>query len=100
MYPTTDLLRTLEKDATLIYRVWEKLNRIAPADLLGESRVYGGGLHKLEPRELGNVDATFLADLIPQISARKKAKQLGLFDNAAELSANNALEYGRLAEHH
>lgn len=100
MYPTTDLLHALDKDATLIHRVWERLNSISPGELLGESRVYGGGLHKLEPRELGNVDATFLADLIPELLGRKKATQLGLFDNAAELPANNTLQYRRLAAHH
>lgn len=97
MYPTSDLLRALNKDATLIHRVWEKLNRIAPAELLGESRVYGGGLHKLEPRELGNVDAAFLADLIPELSACKKALQLDLFENAGEPPTNHALKRRHLA---
>lgn len=91
MYPTTtELARELDKDAALIRRIWQKLNRITPAELLGEGRVYGGGLHKLEPGELGSVDATFLADLLPQFSAQKKFDQLDLFGNDGELPPDNA----------
>ncbi|MCC6346032.1 MAG: Eco57I restriction-modification methylase domain-containing protein [Nitrospirales bacterium] len=84
MYPTAPLMRTLDKNLTLIRSIWERLNQIAPAELLGEGRVYGGGLHKLEPRELGSVDAAFLADLIPQFSSPKRFNQLGLFNDEGE----------------
>jgi len=40
--------------------VWELLNGIAPDNLHNEGRVYGGGLQKIEPRELLNVDVPFL----------------------------------------
>lgn len=96
MYPTAEFTRALDRDATLMRRTWETLNRITPAALLGEGRVYGGGLHKLEPRELGSVDASFLSDLIPHFSVRQKADQLGLFDNGRELPCNNALQHTRL----
>ena len=35
--------------------VWRHLDEIDPATLLREGRVYGGGLHKLEPAELAEV---------------------------------------------
>ena len=38
-------------------QVWEFLNDIGSKEMLNEGRVYGGGLHKLEPREFGRVPA-------------------------------------------
>jgi hypothetical protein len=55
MYPKAVLLQAMHRDPSLIRRVWNDLNEIAPELLLGEGRVYGGGLHKLEPKELANV---------------------------------------------
>jgi len=55
MYPTALLQDRLAVDPELMDRVWEQLNAIEPEDLLGEGRVYGGGLHKLEPKELAKV---------------------------------------------
>ena len=51
------------REPGLIRRVWQVLNRITPSQLLEEGRVYGGGLHKLEPRELANVVVPELAEL-------------------------------------
>ena len=45
-------------------RVWQILNQITLDQLLGEGRVYGGGLYKLEPKELANVPVSALADLV------------------------------------
>lgn len=55
MYPTSLLQEHLANDPTLLDRVWQQLNAINTSDLLGEGRVYGGGLYKLEPRELAKV---------------------------------------------
>lgn len=65
MYPTPLMARAMEADPTFIRRAWEALNRITPDQLLGEGRVYGGGLHKLEPKELANVPVPELMDMIP-----------------------------------
>lgn len=55
----------VSKGASSEYRnQWEVLNGISPNMLLAEGRVYGGGLLKLEPKELAGVPAQTLACLI------------------------------------
>lgn len=65
MYPTPLLARAIAREPGLINRAWEALNDITPEQLLGEGRVYGGGLHKLEPKELANVPVPQLMTLLP-----------------------------------
>ena len=64
LYPRESLARALEDTPGLKRRVWEFLNEIGPQAMLGEGRVYGGGLHKLEPKELGNVPAGAISQLL------------------------------------
>jgi len=80
MYPTPLLASALAGDPELIRRVWRVLNDLRPEQLLGEGRVYGGGLHKLEPRELANVDATAIWELLPDLEKPKTFEQLNIFD--------------------
>jgi adenine-specific DNA-methyltransferase len=91
MYPTLKLARAMGQDQTLIRRVWQVLNQITPDQLIREGRFYGGGLHKLEPKELANVDATAIAELIPEIKLPVLADQLSLFGNDKGSAANNAI---------
>ncbi len=65
MYPTPLLAHALKRDPSLMRRIWQALNQIPVGELLGEGRVYGGGLHKLEPKELANVSASHIAHLLP-----------------------------------
>lgn len=88
MYPTAHLAQALERDPTLIRRVWAILNAIAPGQLLDEGRIYGGGLHKLEPRELANVDATEICQLFPDLDRSTSCEQLDIFDIGEGLPAN------------
>lgn len=71
MYPTPVLSRALQDEPRLIRPIWEALNRITPEQLLGEGRVYGGGLHKLEPKELANVPVPEIAALLPGAAVRQ-----------------------------
>lgn len=79
MYPTPLMVRAMDRDPNLLRKVWNALNQVSPEVFLGEGRVYGGGLHKLEPRELGNVPAQFMADLVPRNSIPARSRQLVLF---------------------
>jgi len=76
MYPMPFLTQALDADPNLIVRLWETLNDIAPRRLLSEGRVYGGGLHKLEPRELANVEIPELADLLDRKSLHQHQQLL------------------------
>jgi len=79
LYPKRQIERALQDNPELKRQVWTLLNEISPKRMLGEGRVYGGGLHKLEPRELGNVPARFTLDLLPNAIVPSRSKQLGLF---------------------
>ena len=51
--------------------------------MLGEARVYGGGLHNLEPKELASVPKGALIELLPESWLSKQMRQLNLFKRAA-----------------
>jgi len=70
LYPKPFLQMVLKEKPALATTIWQTLNQISILTLTGEGRVYGGGLHKLEPKELGNVSAE-------SIMAALDAKLLG-----------------------
>ena len=78
LYPQRHVTMRLERVAGLREEVWDVLRTISPQAMLGEGRVYGGGLHKLEPQELGNVPTAKLAQLFP--AATPAGAQEDLFD--------------------
>jgi len=81
LYPKPVLAREISRDRSLLRRIWDVLNNLCPTSILGEGRVYGGGLHKLEPKELGNVDATPIVDIVPELQRRSRPIQSSLFDH-------------------
>ena len=54
LYPKPALAMRLKNDSQLLRSMWQALQQITATDLISEGRVYGGGLHKLEPNELAN----------------------------------------------
>lgn len=57
LYPAGVLRAAMKERPELRSRVFEALQRIAPAQLITQGRVYGGGLHKVEPKELAQISA-------------------------------------------
>ena len=82
LYPKGPVAAVLKNNPVLRRQVWRLLNDIGPQALLGEGRVYGGGLHKLEPKELGRVPAAAIAELLPDSARPRVQKQGELFEAA------------------
>jgi hypothetical protein len=57
LYPKGPLQTALKSHPELEADVFKALQGISPAELMTEGRVYGGGLHKVEPKELGKIPA-------------------------------------------
>lgn len=55
LYPKPVLSASIQGNLEARKAVWEALASISAEMLMREGRVYGGGLHKLEPKELANV---------------------------------------------
>lgn len=70
MYPVGDLAKAVLLDEGILHTAWEELVKLSPSSLLGEGRVYGGGLHKLEPKELANVQVNGLKKAIDLVLSR------------------------------
>ena len=80
LYPKGPVKNALQDRPDLKRQIWEFLNKICPEAMLGEGRVYGGGLHKLEPKELGNVPAEGIAELLPEPARSRREEQVELFE--------------------
>ena len=74
MYPKEYLSNLFATDPALIKSVWLALNLIPTQNLINEGRVYGDGLHKLEPRELANTPADSLIEAIENYQFRHRLK--------------------------
>ena len=66
LYPKPALADALSKKPELFKKIWLALNEISNEALMGEGRVYGGGLHKLEPKELGLAPADKIFEVLGQ----------------------------------
>lgn len=66
--PKPALAKALLDRPELLKKVWQALDRMDDEVLMGEGRVYGGGLHKLEPRALGNALSDKILKVLPKIS--------------------------------
>lgn len=76
-YAKAHLAAALENHPELLRIIWQKLNALPAEFLTTEGRVYGGGLHKLEPREFGNIPAESILAVLPKSILHQ---QMSLFD--------------------
>ena len=63
LYPNKDLAEQFVETPSLKRTVWEMLNDTTAESLFDEGRIYGGGLYKIEPKELLNIDVPFFENL-------------------------------------
>lgn len=74
LYPIGSMAEALRADPSLYPEVFALLREISPADLKAGGRIYGGGLHKMEPSELGRLPAARLMEAIrrtQRVSSRR-----------------------------
>lgn len=64
LYPRGSLRTQMDSGEISVTAVFDALQTITATALLQGGRVYGGGLRKIEPKELKSLDATVLADLV------------------------------------
>jgi len=68
LYPNPKLKQEISTNPMLKKQLFKALNKITGKAMLDEGRVYGGGMHKLEPRELSNVPAIEISNLLAKSS--------------------------------
>lgn len=81
IYPKPSLSRYIKESPESLKLIWQALDRITSDSLLAEGRVYGGGLHKLEPKELANASAEELLLSVPKLTDYFHTQDYDLFLN-------------------
>ncbi len=66
LYPKPRLARAIFGNKDKVRAVWKALCSIDPESITGAGRVYGGGLHKLEPKELAAAPADAILEVVPE----------------------------------
>jgi adenine-specific DNA-methyltransferase len=64
LYPKSRLQEALNNHPELSAKVFEALQSVTPSQFISEGRVYGGGLHKVEPKELAQIPARAVLERI------------------------------------
>jgi hypothetical protein len=75
LYPKPQYAHCI-KDENMLEEIWQELNAIPTETLSRNGRFYGGGLRKMEPKELMQTPAEGIADLMV---GKKAYQQLSLF---------------------
>jgi adenine-specific DNA-methyltransferase len=67
LYPRNALVAMLRQHPERSVDIHGLLCRVTGHELRGEGRVYGGGLNKIEPSELGRISAASLVSRWPEL---------------------------------
>lgn len=67
LYPTPRLQSYLDSETEGLAKVHQALLSVTGEDLRSGGRVYGGGLHKMEPKELAALNASSIVNLCPEL---------------------------------
>lgn len=68
LYPKDILSELMAQSPNALRKIWEILANITASSLECEGRIYGGGLRKIEPKELSYVKCPQLAELLTYTS--------------------------------
>lgn len=68
LYPRSFLRKAIQEHSELAEKILALLSNISGEVLRQNGRVYGGGLHKFEPRELGDLPVPGLRELLEEYS--------------------------------
>jgi hypothetical protein len=71
LYPKPYLQELFNEKPEFIQTVYDSLNSIEGQDMLAEGRVYGGGMYKLEPKELSKVRVPYLEQIVEKLLTTK-----------------------------
>jgi hypothetical protein len=80
LYPKGELKNVLKRQPELCHKIFAALQSLDTANITGNGRVYGGGLFKMEPKELAGIPAQFLLEAVPVDLPRTRLRQHDLFD--------------------
>jgi predicted RNA methylase len=72
LYPKNNLARMLHDHPDRAADVFALLRQVTGHELRGEGRVYGGGLNKIEPGELGRISAAALVSRWPELETGRQ----------------------------
>jgi hypothetical protein len=83
LYPTPLLMRYVTGNPEALFKIHEALLSITAEDLRAGGRVYGGGLHKMEPKEFAALSAAPIVALAPDLLDPQGEEQLSLLADSA-----------------
>jgi hypothetical protein len=76
LYPKPEMNAALRREPSLYSVLFEQLQSIEGDALIGEGRVYGGGLHKMEPKEMERVSLEGRAESLLAYEAYRGQRSL------------------------